>query len=63
MAALYRHRDDDDIQEKIIDVFICKLRSKINPLGIEIITHHGECFEMTEASKVRARELMAQIQT
>jgi DNA-binding response OmpR family regulator len=58
MAALYSDRLDDDVQEKIIDVFICKLRKKINPLGLEIKTHWGEAYEMPEASKARARELM-----
>jgi two-component system cell cycle response regulator CtrA len=58
MAALYSGRADDEIEPKIIDVFICQMRKKLIPLGIEIKTHWGECYEMPETSKARARALM-----
>jgi two-component system cell cycle response regulator CtrA len=60
MAALYSDRADDEIEPKIIDVFICKIRKKMRPLGIEIKTHWGEAYEMPVESKAKARELMAE---
>jgi hypothetical protein len=59
-----RHGDrayDDKADEKIIDVFIHKIRKKLNPFGIEIMTNWGESHEIPEASKARARELMRAI--
>ena len=35
------------------------MREKLKPFGIEIKTHWGECWEMTEASKEIGRGLMA----
>jgi DNA-binding response OmpR family regulator len=61
MNALFSTDADDPPEEKILDVWICKMRKKLKPFGIEIKTHWGECWEMPEASKVNARELMAAI--
>jgi two-component system cell cycle response regulator CtrA len=59
MAALYSDGAyDDEAEEKIIDVFVCKIRKKLKPFGIEIKTNWGESYEIPEASKARARELM-----
>ena len=61
MAALYSDGAyDDEAEEKIIDVFICKIRKKLKPFGIEIKTNWGESYEIPEVSKARARELMAE---
>ena len=59
MAALFSTDADDPPEEKILDVWICKMRKKLKPYGIEIKTHWGECWEMPEASKEIARGLMA----
>jgi len=58
MTSLYSARSDDEVDVKIIDVFICKMRKKLKPFGIEIKTHWGDGYEIPEASKARARELM-----
>jgi two-component system cell cycle response regulator CtrA len=58
IAAMYSTEADEPPGEKILDVWICKMRKKLKPFGIEIKTHWGECWEMPESSKVRARELM-----
>ena len=59
MAALYSDGAyDDEAEEKIIDVWICKIRKKLKPFGIEIKTNWGESYEIPEASKVIVRELM-----
>jgi two-component system cell cycle response regulator CtrA len=58
MTALYALNSDDPPEIKIIDVFICKMRKKLRPFGIEINTNWGESCEIPETSKARARELM-----
>ena len=60
MVALYSTDADDPPDEKILDVLIHKMRKKLKPFGIEIVTHFGECWEMPEASKARTRELMTE---
>ena len=57
MCALYGDRPNPP-HDKIIDVFVCKLRRKLAPLGIKIDTRFGEGFEIPEESKARARRLM-----
>jgi two-component system, cell cycle response regulator CtrA len=58
MAALYSDQADEAPDEKVLDVWICKMRKKLKPFGIEIKTHWGECWEIPEASKAIARGLM-----
>jgi DNA-binding response OmpR family regulator len=59
MAAIYSDGAyDDEAGQKIIDVWICKIRKKLMPFGIEIKTNWGESYEIPEPSKARARELM-----
>jgi DNA-binding response OmpR family regulator len=59
MQALYG-ASDDPATGKVLDIFICKMRQKLRPHGIEIKTITAEGFMIPEASKARARELMAQ---
>ena len=40
---------------KIIDVWICKMRKKLRPYGIEVKTAWGAGYEIPEASEVIAR--------
>lgn len=42
MHALYSDRAGDDPEMKIVDVFICKVRKKLTPHGVEIITFWGQ---------------------
>lgn len=51
MSALYGHRPDDEPDPKIIDVFICKLRKKIAPIGIEIDTSWGRGYALRSSAK------------
>lgn len=46
MAALYRDRNREEPDPKIVDVFICKLRRKIKPHGVVIKTRHGMGFSL-----------------
>ncbi|SEQ71000.1 two-component system, cell cycle response regulator CtrA [Faunimonas pinastri] len=57
LAALYRDDGRDQPEEKIIDVFICKLRAKLRPFGLEIATHWGNGWSMTPAMKARIHEI------
>ncbi|MDB5620539.1 helix-turn-helix domain-containing protein [Tardiphaga sp.] len=59
MDILYGLGPDADVaEEKIIDVFICKMRKKLDAFEIPIETNWGQGYFMTEASKQRARNLI-----
>jgi two-component system cell cycle response regulator CtrA len=49
---------DTDIGEKIIDVWLCKLRKKLGPDGIEIETKWGRGMRMPPASCARVAAIV-----
>jgi DNA-binding response OmpR family regulator len=49
--ALYGSVGDEGAEPKIIDVFICKVRPKLLPFGIEIETQWGRGYQLTAASR------------
>lgn len=51
MATLYRDAGRDEAEAKIVDVFVCKLRRKVKPFGIEIATVWGLGYQMTQESR------------
>lgn len=53
MACLYRDAAKDEAEIKIVDVFVCKLRKKLKPFGLEIATIWGIGYQMPAASKER----------
>ncbi len=53
MALLYSGRGGDEPGDKILDVFICRLRRTIESDGIRILNRHGEGFYLTAAMKAR----------
>lgn len=54
-SLLYDMRGgDDDPMEKIIDVFICKLRKKLKPLGIVIETVWARGWRITTTLEASA---------
>jgi DNA-binding response OmpR family regulator len=57
MALLYSARGGDEPHDKIIDVFIARLRSKLKADGITIITHWGQGWYLPPQSKVIVRRL------
>lgn len=59
MAALYRDLRKDPPEEKIIDVFVCKIRRKLKPFGIEIATRWGQGHALTPEAKALVHELVA----
>lgn len=48
MAALYSDRAgaEGEVEPKIVDVFICKIRKKLKPFGIEIRTVWGQGYAL-----------------
>ncbi|WP_018701422.1 winged helix-turn-helix domain-containing protein [Amorphus coralli] len=46
VAALYAHRPDDQPDDKVIDVFVYKMRRKLLPFGIEIRTLWGRGYHL-----------------
>ena len=59
MNLLYGLRPDSEAAaEKIVDVFICKMRKKVAPFGIAIETVWGQGHYLPPASKARVAELM-----
>lgn len=44
---------------KIVDVYICKIRRKVEPFGILIETRWGQGYFISPAMKVHARALIA----
>ncbi|MFC3074945.1 helix-turn-helix domain-containing protein [Shinella pollutisoli] len=48
LQALYSDRPDDAPEPKIVDVFVCKLRKKLKPFGIEITTVWGQGYSLAD---------------
>jgi two-component system, cell cycle response regulator CtrA len=60
--ALYSHRIDDNIPaEKIVDVFVCKMRKKLKRHGIEIATAWGAGYYLTPAMKRAVESLTSEL--
>lgn len=57
MTLLYSDRPNEEPDIKIVDVFVCKMRAKLEPFGIEITTMWGTGYAMTPASKAKAEAL------
>jgi two-component system cell cycle response regulator CtrA len=56
MAALYGLKPDDDEPEvKIVDVFVCKMRRKLKPFGVEIVTIWGQGYGLKDREFFSAR--------
>lgn len=52
MDAVYSLTEDQPGM-KIVDVFICKLRAKLRPRGLEIATLWGRGYELTAEARAR----------
>lgn len=59
MAALYRDCAKDEAEIKIVDVFICKLRKKVRPFGVEVLTRWGEGYFLTAETKAAVQQMIA----
>ncbi|MBB6306245.1 helix-turn-helix domain-containing protein [Xanthobacter tagetidis] len=57
MTALYSLSVDDPPSERIIDIFILRVRRALKPHGIEIQTRWGQGWFLTNEDKERLRAL------
>jgi two-component system cell cycle response regulator CtrA len=57
--ALYSDRPDVAPELKIVDVFVCKIRAKIESHGLKIETHWGRGYSMPAESKQELRGMIA----
>jgi len=55
MQALYSDRADEDPEIKIVDVFVCKLRKKVKPFGVDIETVWGRGYSLRDRSSFQMR--------
>jgi two-component system cell cycle response regulator CtrA len=60
MAALYHNLGKDPAEKKIVDVFICKIRKKIKPFGVEIKTVWGRGYLIDSSHKRAVNTLLRQ---
>lgn len=58
LTLIYGLHPQDEPEIKIIDVWICKIRRKMKPYGIEIGTIWGKGFFMPTASKAVVNRLL-----
>lgn len=58
MTALYSDRPNEIPEQKIVDVFVCKMRPKLEPFGITIETVWGHGYSLTPESKTELRGLI-----
>lgn len=49
---------DDEVEMKIIDVFLCKARRKLAPLGITIVTTFGRGYSLDADSHAKLKALI-----
>lgn len=57
MACLYRDNGKDEPEIKIVDVFVCKMRAKLKPFNIKIVTRWAAGYEMPAESKALVRSM------
>lgn len=55
LAAMYGGNPDDEPSDRIVDVFICKLRKKLAPFSITIETRRGLGWQMSTTGREIAR--------
>jgi len=56
MLALYSDKPlDSEVEIKIVDVFICKLRRKLKKWDVEILTAWGRGYYLDEENKAKVR--------
>lgn len=61
MVTIYGNKPDgDEAEQKIIDVWVCKMRAKLKHFGLEIDTHWGQGYSFTPAMKKKARAIIAE---
>jgi DNA-binding response OmpR family regulator len=60
MAAIYGHKNDDDVaEEKIIDVWLCHMRKKLAKQELSIETEWGQGYYLTDETKTKLRAMLS----
>lgn len=57
-ALYFAWPEGEQPEIKIVDVFMCKVRNKLKPHGITVLTRWGHGYYMLEKDKQKAREVM-----
>ncbi len=57
MAGLYSDRagEEGEVEPKIVDVFVCKIRKKLKPFGVEIRTVWGQGYTLDPKTRATYR--------
>jgi two-component system cell cycle response regulator CtrA len=56
IQAMYALNHDDDIpDQKIVDVFVCKIRKKLTPFGVTIHTVWGKGYTLDQSTRQRLK--------
>ena len=61
MMAIYRDHQQDEAEIKIVDVWICKMRRKLKPFGIDVLTQWGQGYYLSADHKANAHALLDQV--
>lgn len=51
MFGLYEDRIDGGPEPKILDVLVCKIRAKLKPFGLSVMTHWGEGYGLDDEAR------------
>lgn len=57
LIALYDDLSKDRPEAKILDVYVCRMRAKLKPHGIRIVTHWGRGWSISTEDKAKLRAL------
>ncbi len=60
MIYAYIYGPDSPVHQKILDVFLCKIRRKLMPFQVRIETSWGRGFFMTPETKAQVRRMLAE---
>lgn len=60
MELLYEQRSSGEVPEtKVVDVFVCKIRRKLKPFGIDVATVWGQGYCLAAPDRARLKALEA----
>ncbi|MGH0004485.1 helix-turn-helix domain-containing protein [Pseudovibrio ascidiaceicola] len=60
LVALYDDLGKDRPEEKIVDVYVCKLRAKLKDFDISIHTRWGEGYYIEKEERLKLKKLLEQ---
>ena len=51
LVSMLERRSGNDLSDANVKVYICKIRSKLKPFGVEIITHWGVGYSLSDETR------------